>query len=344
MANFNQMSSKKLNALLEDVNTTAEDKAAITEVLNARNAATAGVNAGGLSAEEREAIANAEGTTEAPVKKAAKQRMTDEERIELAEKLRAEAVNHRCEVVPFNSLEWVPGTVVSIIEEKNSNKVLYAVKTDDGRRIVKNHDTQLIKILDEIVEPVKKTRSNKKSQLDENGNPIVGQTATEWTEEAIEEAIKSVIGNVGKTVSFPEAGAYGEVLENAPIVNGRIVSLVPNKRQHTILYRIELDETNEDGSKKYAHKVTSNEALNIAETLDEVGQKINEKFSARRYKEVAPKVVMTPEEAFKTAEASFNKAKESLDKAQALFDKRQAAYEAAKAAYEESLKENESLM
>lgn len=353
MANFNQMSTKKLKAMLKDENVTAEDKAAIQNVLNIRNAVSASaeaVKASELSSEEAEAIAKAEGDIAGPKveKKAAKavNRMTDEERIALAEKLRAEAVNHRCEVVPFNSLEWVPGIVAAVIEEKRTNKVMLAVKTDDGRRIVKTHDSQLIKILDEVVEPAKKVRSNKKTQLDENGNPIVKEVV-EWTDEAIEEAVKKVIGNVGKTVSYPEAGAYGEVAEDAPIVTGRIVSLVPNKRQQTILYRIELDQANEDGTKKYAHKVTTNSALVIAESLDEAGQKINDSFTTRRYKEVEPKVQMTPEEAFAAAEASLNKAKEALVKAQALVDKRQALFDAAKEAYEATLSnenENSDLM
>lgn len=353
MAKFNQMSTKKLNTLLNDENTSAEDKAAIQEVLNTRNAASASAETPAsmtpeLTPEEQAAIKAAEGEAapknEEKPAKAAANKMTNEERTALAEKLRAEAVNHRCEVVPFNSLEWVPGVIVSVIEEKRTNKVMFAVKTDDGRRIVKVHDSQLIKILDEVVEPAKKVRSNKKTVLDENGNPIPGKTAEDWSDEAIEEAIKEVIANVGKTVSYPEAGAYGEVAENAPTISGRIVSLVPNKRQQTILYRIELDQTEEEiatkAAKKYAHKVTTNGALVIAEELDEVGQKINESFTNRRYKESAPKVQMTPEEAYKAAEASLNKAKEALAKAQATLEKRQAAFDEAKAAFEAQISES----
>lgn len=347
MARFNQMSTKKLNALLNNESTSAEDKAAIQEVLNTRNAASASAETPAsmtpeLTPEEQAAIAAAEGKAahknEEKPANATANKMTDEERTALAEKLRAEAVNHRCEVVPFNSLEWVPGVITSVIEEKRTNKVMFAVKTDDGRRIVKVHDSQLIKILDEVVEPAKKVRSNKKTALDVNGNPIPGNTAEDWSDKAIEEAVKEVIANVGKTISYPEAGAYGEVAENAPIVSGRIVSLVPNKRQQTILYRIELDQTEEEvaakATKKYAHKVTTNEALVIADELDEVGQKINDGFVARRYKESAPKVQMTPEEAYKAAEASLNKAKEALAKAQATLEKRQAAFDEAKAAFE----------
>lgn len=348
MAKFNQMSTKKLNALLNNESTSAEDKAAIQEVLNTRSIATPasdGVPAhitSELTPEEQAAINAAEcgvaRKNEEKPAKAAANKMTDEECDALAEKLRAETVNHRCEVVPFNSLEWVPGVIVSVIKEKRTNKVMFAIKTDDGRRIIKVHDSQLIRILDEVVEPAKKVRSNKKTTLDENGNLIPGNTAEDWSDEAIEEAVKEVIANVGKTISYPEAGAYGEVAENAPIVSGRIVSLVPNKRQQTILYRIELDQTEEEvaakAAKKYAHKVTTNEALVIADELDEVGQKINDGFVARRYKENTPKVKMTPEEAYKAAEASLNKAKEALAKAQATLKKRQAAFDEAKAAFE----------
>lgn len=348
MAKFNQMSTKKLNALLNNESTSAEDKAAIQEVLNTRSNATPASDnvpahiTSELTPEEQAAIDAAEcGVARKKEEKPAKasaNKMTDEECDALAEKLRAETVNHRCEVVPFNSLEWVPGVIVSVIKEKRANKVMFAIKTDDGRRIIKVHDSQLIRILDEVVEPAKKVRSNKKTTLDENGNPIPGNTAEDWSDEAIEEAVKEVIANVGKTISYPEAGAYGEVAENAPTVSGRIVSLVPNKRQQTILYRIELDQTEEEvaakAAKKYAHKVTTNEALVIADELDEVGQKINNGFVARRYKENTPKVKMTPEEAYKAAEASLNKAKEALAKAQATLEKRQAAFDEAKAAFE----------
>ena len=54
--------------------------------------------------------------------------MTDEERHVLAEELKKN-VNHRCQAVPFNTVEWVDGYIAGVIEEKRSNKVLYAIKT-----------------------------------------------------------------------------------------------------------------------------------------------------------------------------------------------------------------------
>lgn len=360
--NFAQMSTKKLNALLETAND--EDKVLIEEILNKRNAVgkspvpAEAVVSTELTPEEQAAINKAEEEA-APAQAEAKPaptkekepKMTDEERKALADELRGTVVNHRCKVVPFNTLEWVDGTVVGIIEEKRTNKILYAVKTDDGRRIVKAYGSELIKIGDEVVEPVKKARGQKKVQLDENGNVI--SEPTEWTDEAIEEAIKGVIGNVGKTVSYPKTGAMGVAIEGVT-ETGRIVSLVPNKRQQTILYRIEVDQPDaaEGAPKKYAHKVSSNTDLVIAEELDEIGLKINEGFTSRRYKEATPKVQMTPAEALESAKAAVAKAEEAVAKAQATLEKRKQALEEAQAAFDaassaettETAENNEDLM
>lgn len=330
--NFSSMSTKKLNSLLETAND--EDKAKIEEVLNKRSNAVAAPEVDDETATEavENGIAeNVEANDEAQAKAA---KMTDDDRHKLAEELRATVLNHRCEVVPFNTIEWVPGTIVGIIEDKRSNKVMYAVKTDDGRRIVKAYGTNLLRVLDETVEPAKRGRSNKATQLDENGNPI--NTNTDWTDEEIEESIKAVISNVGKTISYPKTGALGVEVEGET-ETGRIVSLVPNKRQKTILYRIEVDQPEGATEKKYAHKVTSNESLVLADELDEIGKTINEKFVARRYKETVNVASLTPEEALKAAEASLNKAKEQLERQKATVAKREEAYAKAKEAYEASL-------
>lgn len=339
--NFKQMSTKKLNALMETASD--EEKVLIQEVLDTRNAASAGAGAGKpadeLTEEEQAAIAAAEaenGGAEAE-KKPAKEKapkLTDEERTTLAEKLRAEAVDHKCQVVPFNSIEWVDGVIVSIIEEKRTNKVMFAVKTDDGRRVVKAHDSQLIKILDETVERAKRTRGSKKSENAEAEEP--------WTDEEIEAAVKEIIGNVGKTVSYPEAGAYGQIAENAATITGRIVSLVPAKRSKSILYRIELDQDDPQAAKKYAHKVSTLDSLVIAEELDEVGKKINEAFSNRRYHVAEPKEKMNEKQAFDYATEMLAKAKAQLEKQQALVEKRETALNEAKKAYEDALAEGKT--
>lgn len=344
--NFAQMSTKKLNALLETASD--EEKNLIQEVLNKRNAASAATAeaaaapaAGELSEEEKAAIEAAEAESgaankqeEAAPKKEKAPKMSDDERKELADKLRAEHMNHKCRVVPFNSIEWVDGVVVGIIEEKRNNKVMYAVKTDDGRRVVKASDSKLIEILEETVERAKRTRSTKKAEDAEGADEP-------WTDEDIEEAVKAVIANVGKKVKYPEAGAYGQVAENAAEITGRIISLVPSKRSKTILYRIELDQENPEAPKKYAHKVSTLDSLTIEEELDEAGQKINEAFTNRRYN-TTPKVEMNEKQAFDYASEQLAKAKAQLEKQQALVEKREAALNEAKAAYEAAVAEGKT--
>lgn len=334
--NYAQMPTKKLNALLETV-TDESEKAAIEEVLAKRGQLTPSDNAPAtvnpnaeLSAEEQAAIDAANGTDadasekQADTAKKVKVKPTDEERAALAAKLREEAVGHKCQVVPFNSIEWVNGVIVAIVEEKRTNKCLYAVKADDGRRIVKAYGSELIKISDETVELTRAPRGGKSSK----------EELPEWTHEEIEKAVQEVIGNVGKQISYVETGALGAEIENAPTILGRIISLVPNKRNHTILYRIEIQPAEDapDGTpKKYAHKVTTNDKLAIAEELDDEGKKINEAFIARRNGERKTPTAKTPEEALAIAEQQLKKAEEHKAKAEASIEKWTAKIEEIKA-------------
>ena len=319
--NYAQMPTKKLNVLLETV-TDESEKAAIEEVLAKRGQlAPAGDNAPAtvnpnaeLSAEEQAAVDAVNGTDadasekQADTAKTVKVKPTDEERAALAAKLREEAVGHKCQVVPYNSNEWVNGVIVAIVEEKRSNKCLYAVKADDGRRIVKAYGSELIKISDETAELTRAPRASK-------------EELPEWTHEEVEKAVQEVIGNVGKQVSYAETGVLGaEEIENVPTLLGRIVSLVPNRRNHTILYRIEIQPA-EGTTKKYAHKVTTNGKLVIAEELDDEGKKINEAFIARRNGANKTLTAKTPEEALATAEQQLKKAEEHKAKAEASIEK-----------------------
>lgn len=338
---FSQMPTKKLQALLATASD--EDKVAIQAIIDKRNAVSKPAAAAetSLSEEEQKAVdaaTNDSAATAKPSRKKAPQ-LTNEQRMALAESMRAEALHHKCEVVPFNTCEWVPGVIVGIIEEKRNNKCLYAIKTDDGRRVVKAYGSDLVKIFDEVVEPVKKERKSR-VKLDENGNPIPSNSSElgEWLPEEIEAAINEVIANVGKTITYPKAGAMGVKLEGEE--SGRIVSLVPNKRQHTILYRIEVDQEDSEAPKKYAHKVTSNEDLKIADELDEVGAKINEAFVKRHNGEHKPRVAKTPAEALEYAKAMLEKANLQLEKAKVNAGKKLEAFKLAQEIFEKSQKNN----
>lgn len=329
---FLQMTTKKLNALLATASD--EDKEAIEAVLAAREQAQAPAASAAPEATTEEApaaSASEEETQLSPEEEAAikaaeengglnllyngskatqekKPKMTDEDRRTLAEELKKN-VNHRCQAVPFNTAEWVDGYIAGVIEEKRSNKVLYAIKTDDGRRIVKVHDSNLVRILDEVIEPEKKVRVRKvKDPVDK----------VEWTPEAIAEEVNKVIGNVGKTVEFERyrtTDENGE--EHIEMSSGRITAIVPDKRAQRLLYRISVPTPIEGNpaAAKIVHKVVTFEGLLIAEELDEEGAQLNAKYLERR-EAAAIRTPLTPLDRVIRCEENVKKAEEKLQKVQ----------------------------
>ena len=320
---FKQMTTKKLNALLATAND--EDKAAIEKILAAREQAQASAAAGAtptvietpeetpLTPEEEAAIKAAEENnglnplyngSKATQEK--KPKMTDEERHALAEELKVN-INHRCQAVPFNTAEWVDGYIAGVVEEKRSNKVLYAIKTDDGRRIIKVHDSNLIRILDEVITPEKKVRAHKVKDTEK----------VEWTPEAIAEEINKIISNVGKTVEIEKyrtTDENGE--EHIETISGRIMAIVPDKRTQRLLYRISVPTPVEGNplAAKIMHKVVTAEGLQIAEEFDAEGQELNAKYCNRR-EAAAARTPLTPQDRVICCEENLKKAEEKLQKA-----------------------------
>lgn len=350
---FSQMTTKKLNALLATASD--EDKKAIEAVLAAREQAQAPAApaAPEATAEETPAAPVSEEETqlspeeEAAIKAAEengglnllyngskatqekKPKMTDEDRHALAEELKKN-VNHRCQAVPFNTVEWVDGYIAGVIEEKRSNKVLYAIKTDDGHRIVKVHDSNLVRILDEVVEPEKKARARKaKDPADK----------VEWTPEAIAEEVNEVIGNVGKSVEFEKyrtTDENGE--EHIEMVVGRIVAIVPDKRAQRLLYRISVPVPIEGNplATKTMHKIVKAEGIKIAEEFDEEGAQLNAKYLGRR-EAAATRTPLTPQDRVIRCEENVKKAEEKLQKAQEELEAKKKQLEDAKKELDEYL-------
>lgn len=350
---FSQMTTKKLNALLATASD--EDKKAIEAVLAAREQAQAPAApaAPEATAEETPAApASEEETQLSPEEEAAikaaeensglnplyngskatqekKPKTTDEDRHALAEELKKN-VNHRCQAVPFNTAEWVDGYIAGVIEEKRSNKVLYAIKTDDGRRIVKVHNSNLIRILDEVVEPEKKARARKaKDPADK----------IKWTPEAIAEEVNEVIGNIGKTVELEKyrtTDENGE--EHIEMVIGRIVAIVPDKRAQRLLYRISVPTPIEGNplATKTMHKVVKAGGIKIAEEFDEEGAQLNAKYLERR-EAAATRTPLTPQDRVIRCEENVKKAEEKLQKAQEELEAKKKQLEDAKKELDEYL-------
>lgn len=347
---FSQMTTKKLNALLATASD--EDKKAIEAVLAAREQAQAPAAPAAPEATAEETPASEEETQLSPEEEAAikaaeengglnpvyngskatqekKPKMTDEERHALAEELKKN-VNYRCQAVPFNTAEWVDGYIAGVIEEKRTNKVLYAIKTDDGRRIVKVHDSNLVRILDEVVELEKRVRARKvKDPADK----------IEWTPETIAEEVNKVIGNVGKTVEFEKyrtTDENGE--EHIEMVVGRIVAIVPDKRAQSLLYRISVPAPIEGNplATKTMHKVVKAEGLKIAEELDEEGARLNAKYLERR-EASAIHSPFTSQDRVIRCEEIVKKAEEKLQKAQKELEAKKKRLEDAKKELDEYL-------
>lgn len=350
------MATKKLNALLATASD--EDKKAIEAVLAAREQAQASVpeetqpeetqpevadsaqesgdTENPLTPEEEAAIKAAEengginpmgGSSKAAQEK--KPKMTDEDRHALAEELRKN-VNHRCHAVPFNAVEWVDGYIAGVIEEKRSNRVLYAIKTDDGRRIVKVHDSGLVRILDEVVEPEKRAYARRaKDPADK----------VEWTPEVIAEEVNEVIGNVGKPVEFEKyrtTDENGE--EHVEMVIGRIVAVVPDKRAQRLLYRISVPAPIEGNplAMKTMYRIVNAGGLKIAEEFDEEGARLNAKYLERR-EAAAIRAPFTLQDYVIRREESVRRAKEKLQKAQEELEAKKKQLEDAKKELDEYL-------
>lgn len=348
---FSQMTTKKLNALLATASD--EDKKTIEAVLAAREQAQAPAAPAASEATAEETQLSPEEETqlspeEEAVIKAAEEngglnplyndskatqekklKMTDEDRHALAEELKKN-VNHRCQAVPFNTVEWVDGYIVGVIEEKRSNNVLYAIKTDDGRRIVKVHDSNLVRILDEVVEPEKKAHIRKaKDPVDK----------VEWTPEAIAEEVNEVIGNVGKTIEFEKyriTDENGE--EHIEMVVGRIVAIVPDKRAQRLLYRISVPTPIEGNplATKTMHKVVKAEGIKIAEEFDEEGAQLNAKYLERR-EVVATRASLSPQDRVIRCEENVKKVEEKLQKVQEELEAKKKQLENAKKELDEYL-------
>ena len=329
---FSQMTTKKLNALLATASD--EDKKAIEDVLAAREqaqapAAPASEEETQLSSEEEAAIKTAEennglnplynGSKATQEKKL---KMTDEDRHALAEELKKN-INHRCQAVPFNTVEWVDGYIAGVLEEKRSNRVLYAIKTDDGRRIVKVHDSNLVRILDEVIEPVKKIRASKiKDPVDK----------IEWTPEVIAEEINEFIGNVGKLVEFEKYRTIDENgEEQAVMVVGRIVAIAPNKRTQHLLYRISVPAPIESNplATKVMHRIVDTKGLKIAEEFDEEGAQINAKYLERRGAAIT-RSSLTPQDRVIRCEENVKRAEKRLQKIQEILETKKKQLEDAK--------------
>lgn len=279
--NFKKMSDEELVALQE----TADEKtiAAIEAELESRAAAAAAE------------------TTE-PVAEEAAPEADDEAKAAELEALLAECqqnVGHRCRLVPVGTIEYENGTVVGCVKIKRSNTIAYAVKLDNGKRVVKNYKAPLFEILDEVVERAKVTR-----------HAGSRAKAEPWSEERMAEEIAKYIGNVGRAIVIK--GATEE--EN---ITGQITGIVPVKRSNSVLYRVTIPAPTEQDPEAMAtvHKsVVNTDAYDIMDATEE-SEAFNANYMARR-ENLANRTPLTGAELILDLELKLEKAKEAVKKAE----------------------------
>lgn len=279
--NFKKMSDEELVALQE----TADEQtlAAIEAELESRAAAAAAE------------------TTEPAAEEAAPE-ADDEAKAAELEALLAECqqnVGHRCRLVPVGTIEYENGTVVGCVKIKRSNTIAYAVKLDNGKRVVKNYKAPLFEILDEVVERAKVTRH------------AGSRTKAEpWSEERMAEEIAKYIGNVGRAIVIK--GATEE--ENT---TGQITGIVPVKRSNSVLYRVAVPAPTEEDPKAVAivHKsVVNTDAYDIMDATEE-SEAFNANYMAHR-ENLANRTPLTGAELILDLELKLEKAKDAVKKAE----------------------------
>lgn len=319
--NFKKMSDEELVALQE----TADERtmAAIEAELESRAAAAATEPA-------------VEEVTETAAEEAAPEADDEAKAAELEALLIKcqENVGHRCKLVPVGTIEWEEGTVVGCVKIKRSNTVAYAVKLDNGKRVMKNYKAPLFEILDEVVERARVTRRA-------GSHP----KAEPWSEERMSEEIAKYIGNVGRGIVIK--GTTEE--EN---VTGQITGIVPVKRSNSVLYRVVVPAPTEEDPEATAivHKsVTNTGAYDIIDATEE-SEAFNANYMARR-ENLANRAPLTGAELVLDLELKLEKAKETVKKAEervAALEKaiaeKKAQLEAAPAASAEPAPEEENML
>lgn len=288
--NFKKMSDEELVALQETAN--EQTLAAIEAELESRAVAAAEqAPAEGQTADPSEGAETAESAETAEQDKAAE--------LEALLAKCQQNVGHRCKLVPVGTIEWEEGTVVGCVKIKRSNTVAYAVKLDNGKRVVKNYKAPLFEILDEVVERAKVTRhagSRAKAEL--------------WSEERMAEEIAKYIGNVGRAIVIKDA-------TEAEDVTGQITGIVPVKRSNSVLYRVEVPAPTEEDPNAVAivHKSVANIDAYAVMNATEESDAFNAKYMARR-ENLANRTPLTGAELVLDLELKLEKAKEAVKKAE----------------------------
>jgi hypothetical protein len=222
---------------------------------------------------------------------------TEEEakaKAEFDAKVEAATVNvgHKCQVVPFNTIDWVPGVIMGVVSDFQAGRISYAIKTEAGKKMLKSVDSKLIKISKETVDINTMKRSRPK------GSSTAGRT-----EEDLQAAIKLALPNVGKQLVIDENH------------KARIDGLLLDRRTMRVMYKYKDPETGGQKFKTYADDIVLEDFANDAD------REHCAKYAAS-FKAGTP---LTPEERKAKITASIERYKTQIAKWEAELEKLEAA-------------------
>lgn len=306
---FSKMTTRKLNAVVNSAESSAEDIQAAKIELEKRAEAKAAAEAAEesqqasqpvvvecgeadtLSPEEAAAIEAAEAEYKKEQKEGRKTLLAlSPEEIEARKAEMAEKIACKCKVMPNGEVEWFDGVITTIMHDKRSNAIMYVVRLEDGKKVRKAYGAKSLVISDEKVELTAKHASSKSRDVSSTARRTLDEA------ESLREEAKSHIGQYATIGDF----------------KGYVSGIMLDKRSNQVLFNF---KTTDNSAHKYK-SVTSDKIV----WLDE----FNEEFIARRNKEVAIKDTKTPVEALADVEAKIAKLKESIAKATASLEKLQA--------------------
>lgn len=236
--NYAKMSQKSLLALLGNEGTTDEERAAIQEVLDARDSQkTASVN------QETPTVVEVEPDDEELSEEDASAKEAEvAARNAIVAEMKAK-IGYKAQVVPFNTATWVEGVVTGVLNDLRSKNPLWIVKDlETGKVIRKAFGSDLIKVSDsEKIEIVKNAHMRK---------------GVEYTEKQIAEQLADAYQQIGKFAEVTEFGAKED-----ETIKALIIGAMHERRSNRVMYRLR----KEDG--KIIHKVYGN-GVKVLEEID----------------------------------------------------------------------------
>lgn len=338
---FAQMSTKKLNALLE--NASEEDAIAIKKVLETRGQIASGETQPEaapenvstdveLSEEEQAAIAAAEAgeaaETKSEEKKAKKEpkpkapKFTDKELQAIYDQI-SPNVGHKCSILLRGTAIRAEGYIAGILKEKRVMQLYYRIKlyeteTDEAKVVFKKYDDEALNISEEIAEDYNPGNTDEAKKRKTRSDKVPQMTEDQWVQ--YKESMRATIANfIGMKIT----------LKNGLV--GRIKDVLFDSRTQGTYFACQVDV---DGVTKTKYQVVHYtvdelgayviDKDQIDETEDEEFTKLNEAFRNRKVVEKHnPK--RTPAEKVAYLKEQVRKAEDTLKKAQETLESRKNA-------------------